>query len=121
MSKAGGMSISKAMGQWLGDTIDGAEYVTSKIEQARTAPKAVIQEMHAYSLALADEAGTLMDNIKEMSRWDRALAKPGRASGTRSADGRSPPLSPPSGNTGGKGLHRPPQQTQQSRASGAGK
>jgi hypothetical protein len=99
LAKAGSMSISRAMGDWLGDTIEAADYMAGLMEKARAAPKVVMQEMHAYALGLADETGALMDKVREDSRKARSAgdgsAKAGPASGRRA--------SPPSGNTGGKG------------------
>jgi hypothetical protein len=89
LAKAGGMSISKAMGEWLGDTIEAAEFTAQKMEQARAAPKIVMREMHAYALGLADETGQLMDQLREKGRAERS--------------GAARPTLPPSSNTGGKG------------------
>lgn len=96
LAKGSGMSISRAMGDWLGDTIEAAEFMATKIEQARAAPKIVMQEMHAYALGLADETGAMMDKLREKGRADRAgLARDARSGG--------PALLPPASNTGGKG------------------
>lgn len=94
LSKAGSMSISKAMGEWLADTVEAAEFMATKMEQARAAPKVVMREMHAYALGLADETGALMDQLREKGRAERSGAA--RAS------------LPPSGNTGGKGTKSTP-------------
>lgn len=95
LAKGSGMSISKAMGEWLGDTLEAAEFMATKIEQARAAPKIVMQEMHAYALGLADETGALMENMRRKGSEARMGASAARPSG---------PLDrPPSSNTGGKG------------------
>jgi hypothetical protein len=91
LAQAGSMSISRAMGEWLGDTIEAAEFTAQKMEQARAAPKVVMREMHAYALGLADETGALMDRIRQEGEQ------------RRSAGGARPAPSPPSSNTGGKG------------------
>ena len=85
LAKAGSMSLSRAMGEWLGDTVDAAQFMAEKMEQARAAPKIVMREMHAYALGLADETGALMERMKKEGR------RPGRA-GKRSAarPGRGP-------------------------------
>lgn len=103
MAKAGNMSISKAMGEWLGDTLDAAEFMAQKMEQARAAPRLVMAEMHAYALGLADETGDFIQKMKDMGKEDRQRAV-GRASGTRG--GADP--APPSSNTGGKGTRERP-------------
>lgn len=91
------MSISKAMGEWLGDTLDAAQFMALKMEQARAAPKLVMAEMHAYALGLADETGDFIEKMKEMGKEDRRRVGMARAA-VPAAD-----LIPPSGNTGGKG------------------
>lgn len=96
LAVAGKMSLSRAMGEWLGDTIEAAEFMATKMEQARAAPQVVMREMHAYALGLADETETLIQNMRNKGAEDRA-----RASEARTLGSRTP--SPPSGNTGGKG------------------
>lgn len=95
LAKAGNMSTGRAMAEWLGDTVEAAEYMASTMERARAAPKVVMREMHAYALGLSDETGQLMRDIAA------------KGSATRKASAAQPPLSssdplPPSSNTGGK-------------------
>ena len=83
------------MGDWLGDTLDAAEFMALNMEKARSAPRLVAQELHAYSLGLADEMGQVLKNIREKGSEGRGQAAP--------ADGlRRLTPSPPSSNTGGK-------------------
>jgi len=98
LSKAGGMSLSRAVGEWLADTVEAAEFMATKMEQARAAPGIVMREMHAYALGLADETGALMNKMKEKGREDRASVPASAGASARS----SAPI-PPSSNTGGKG------------------
>lgn len=97
LAKASGMSISRAMGEWLGDTLDAAEFTAVQVEKARTAPAKVARNLHAYTMAMAQEATDLLD---------RAAAKQGPAAGAgkRSAAPAAGPSAPfpPSSNTGGK-------------------
>lgn len=93
------MSISKAMGDWLADTVEAAQFMAEKMEQARAAPKVVMAEMHAYALGLADETGELINRIREKGRAGRSGSEAGAA-------GPALPR-PPSSNTGGKGTKRP--------------
>jgi len=102
MAKAGNMSISKAMGEWLGDTLDAAQFMALKMEQARAAPKLVMAEMHAYALGLADETGDFIEKMKEMGKEDR------RRVGMARAAVPDAELIPPSSNTGGKGTPSKP-------------
>lgn len=94
MAKAGGMSISRCMGEWLGDTLDAATFTAQKMEEARAAPRLVAREMHSYALGLMDETKQLMDTIGKGGR-----TRPGQAQPGLDAPGLS---SPPSCNTGGK-------------------
>ena len=90
------MSISRAMGEWLGDTLEAAEFLANKVEQARAAPGLVMRELQALALGTADELGTFMDQIRQKGVNERGVpAKRGRVAGSHP--------SPPSGNTGGKG------------------
>jgi hypothetical protein len=95
LSAASGMSISRAMGEWLGDTLDAVQFTAEKVEQARAAPKLVMQEMHAYALGLADETRAVLANAREGAAAAREKGRsPSRAVAAPS---------PPSSNTGGKG------------------
>ena len=96
LAKASNMSISRAMGEWLGDTLEAAEFLANKVEQARAAPGLVMRELQALALGTADELGTFMDQIRQKGVNERGVpAKRGRVAGSHP--------SPPSGNTGGKG------------------
>lgn len=112
LAKASGMSISRAMGEWLGDTVEAAEFMADKVEQARAAPGLVMREMHAYALGLADETTKLIDDVKQRGIQHRAntratvIAAGRRATEPQaSASARRHPT-PPSSNTGGKGQAR---------------
>lgn len=96
MAKAGNMSTGRAIAEWLGDTVEAAEYMAQTMERARAAPKLVVREMHAYALGLADETGSLMRQLAEKGAADRA------AGGKRSAPTPTAAPFPPSCNTGGK-------------------
>lgn len=101
LAKAGGASLSKTMGDWLGDTVEAAEFMAEKIEQARAAPQIVMREMHAYAMGLADEMGVLIETARAKGREARA-GSAGAPVATRAESVRAGPI-PPSGNTGGKG------------------
>jgi len=91
LAKASGISLSRAMGEWLGDTIEAASFTADKVEQARAAPKIVMREMHAYALGLADETGALLDRVRQA-----------KAPGVGKRSATAGDLSPPPSNTGGK-------------------
>ena len=81
------------MGDWLGDTIDGAEFMAVNMEKARAAPRLVAQELHAYALGLSDEMGDIIKKMREKGAEDRG--KDASASSLR----HPTPTTPPS-NTG---------------------
>ena len=93
IAKATKMPVGRAMGEWLGDTIEAAQLMAEKLEQARAAPRLVMQEMHAYALGLADETGALLDKVRKEGQ----KAREGRAQADRPA--AAAPTTPPS-NTG---------------------
>lgn len=100
MADAGNMSVSRCMGDWLIDTLDAAEMITAKMEDAKVAPMRVLKEMRALVSGLGD---AVMDSEKDV-RQRRAEGRNGTG---RGADA---PLPPPS-NTG---VLVPPQSTAKS-------
>ncbi len=97
MSKASGMSMSRAMGEWLSDTSAAADHLASLLERARAAPGQIAREMHAFALGLADETGDVVEKMRQAGREARSS---GAAERTQAAGSSVPPSS----NTGGKGL-----------------
>jgi NTP pyrophosphatase (non-canonical NTP hydrolase) len=102
------MSTGKAMGEWLADTIDAAEFMASKMEQARATPKLVARELHSYALGLTDMTTELLDKMKKpkVTQIDgKRSAAVGETLGDFADDLKkraNAPLTPPSSNTGGK-------------------
>lgn len=104
IAKAANMPVGRAMGEWLGDTMDAANFMAETMEKARSAPALVAKELHAYALGLGDETQELMRTLREKSRapvGDKAKAEGGTTAG-RSARRSPGDRCPPSGNTGGK-------------------
>lgn len=90
MAAAGNMSTSRAMGEWLGDTAEGAEMIVLKMEEAKRAPLAVMRELQALVIGMSEAVDSDMQKV-------RALSGGGvRGAGRR----RSEPSVPPSSNTG---------------------
>lgn len=101
LGKAGNMSTGRAIADWLDDTLEAVDFMASKMEQARAAPKIVMREMHAYALALADETGDMMRQISAKGVADRAEAA-GRRGALAPLSAAAEAVAPPSCNTGGK-------------------
>jgi hypothetical protein len=96
-AKAGNISIGRAMGGWLQDTLQSAEFVSSAMERARESPRMVALEIDAYARGLADETGALMKRMKAAG-----AAAEGARSRDVAADASDGLQAPPPCNTGGK-------------------
>lgn len=98
IAKATGTPVGRAMGEWLGDTLDAAQHVAQLVENARAAPRQVAQQLHAYAHGLTDETGALLERIRKdpATRTARPSMR-GMPDGAAGAQ-----ASPPSCNTGGK-------------------
>lgn len=116
MAKAGNMPVGRCMAEWLGDTVDAAEFMAEKMEQARLAPKIVARELHSYAMGLSDITSDLMKTLGKTPKGAphaEAQAQRDTAGGALSgaldqADLLAKTtLTPPSSNTGGK-VPKPP-------------
>ena len=92
LAKGCRMSLGRAMGEWLEDTLEAVEFTVQKVEQARVAPKLVMREMHAYAQGLVDETGALMEKIR--ADGVKARVEGAAAPGTRSGAAAAAPLPP---------------------------
>ena len=91
MAEASGMSLGRCMGEWLDDTIEGVEFVTGKLREARDAPVRVIRELQAYSrgaLGALDEVSE--QAITEIRERRRGLTDGSRSGGGEAAAAPSP-------------------------------
>ena len=95
-----GVSVGRAMGDWLQDTLDAAQFMGQTVAKAREAPKVVAQELHAYALGLGDMTKDLLDDLREKSRQ-------GPGGGPRSAGGSARPLAAPDTPPSNTGVNRP--------------
>lgn len=103
MSEAAGISLGRCMGDWLTDTLDGAQFVAQKMEEAKRMPKTVMREFQAMASglheAISEEVGRLG------GQRDAALPRSGPGQTAKEAQAlieRSRRKVPPSSNTGGK-------------------
>lgn len=99
MAQITGGSISKCMGEWLGDTIEGAQFMVHTMAKAKTAPKMVIQEMQSFTVGMREELDQLLAKVRADEAASRKAA-PGSGD-ARAPRGRVPP-SPRSVIRGGK-------------------
>lgn len=94
------MPVGRAMGEWLADTIDAAQFMAQTLEKARQAPKLVAQELHAYALGIGDETGELLKKLRAGGQATVGRADAGAPHG-RPAAGQTPPS-----NTGVNTAHK---------------
>src|SRR3954449_6422659 len=95
IAQATGMSVGRAMGEWLQDTLDAAQFMGQTVEKAREAPRVVARELHAYALGLGDMTRDLLDDLAAKGR-----AADGRGDGGAMPRPAGARTTPPS-NTGG--------------------
>jgi hypothetical protein len=100
VAKAGNMPVGRAMGEWLGDTIDAVQFMAEKMEQARSAPALVARELHSYALGLTEETQGLMAHLRSKGRADRAQSQAQRPATGQPAAAKK--ATSPVSNTGGK-------------------
>lgn len=96
MASAGRMSMSRAMGDWLQDTVEAADFMAATLEKAKRMPSMATGELTGFAEAVTQQAQQILQSMAQ---------GPGRGgNGAASAAQRAPARhSPPSGNTGGKG------------------
>lgn len=108
MAEAAGLSLGRCMGDWLADTLDGAQFVAQKMVEAKKMPRTVMREFQAMAAGLHDVITEDMERMRDgatVSAARRGGAHPldGKASeATAALIARSRRQAPPSSNTGGK-------------------
>lgn len=55
MAELLGVSLSRAMGDWLGDTAEAAQLVTVKLREAKQAPQRVLRELEGVAIRARDD------------------------------------------------------------------
>lgn len=101
MAEAGNMSVSRCMGEWLADTVDGAQFVANKMREARAAPLTVMREFQAMAAGFQEEVASTLQTLRTDKKAE-ARRSPAEHSG------RSGAALPPASNTGVKVPHSPP-------------
>ena len=80
LADASGLSVGKAMGEWLQDTLEAVESMADLMEKARSQPKLVARQLQGYALGITDLTNELMEDLRK----------------------RPMTVTPPVSNTGGK-------------------
>lgn len=87
MAEAGNMSVSRAMGEWLGDTAEAAELIVLKMEEAKKAPMAVMREMQAMIAGMSDQVDMDMEKLRQTAGAVRVAARRSAAAAPSSNTG----------------------------------
>jgi hypothetical protein len=64
MAAAAGIPLGRAMADWLQDTMEGAQFVAAKMEQARATPRQVMLEFRGLSVGLTEEADKVLEHLR---------------------------------------------------------
>lgn len=64
MGEVTSLPVGRCMGEWLADTLEGAEFLTAQLLKAREAPRQVIREMRQMALGSADEMAGLLEQMR---------------------------------------------------------
>jgi hypothetical protein len=91
LAEASGTSISRAMGDWLDDTRDGAAFMAETVRKAREAPRVVARELHAYALGLSEMTGDLLEEIRQKGRAEPAGGARPAGAALPARPGKTPP------------------------------
>lgn len=82
LARVTGVSRSKALGEWLADTVDAAKSMTELMRKARQSPRMFAAEMQGYALGLTDLTSQLVSDVREMSKNMPKTELPPRMSNT---------------------------------------
>lgn len=107
MAQSGGVSLGRCMGDWLADTLDGAQFVAQKMAEAKTMPRTVMREMQAITAGLHEVVSDQVSKGAGQRGAHAPGARGGPMDGTAaqfiaSLSAKSARRAPPSSNTGGK-------------------
>jgi len=87
MSEVSGLSVGRCIGDWCGDTVEGAAMITKKLAEAREAPARVMREFHQLALGMADEVRQVQDRLRVEAARKASGGGTERGSGSREAAG----------------------------------
>jgi len=102
MADVSGVSVGRSIGDWLSDTVQGAEAMVELIEMAKAQPLKAAAQVHAAAVKANSLTTELMRKLStegEAGPAQRGPACGDTASGNADFEGDTPPYS----NTGGKG------------------
>ena len=63
-----GVSLGRAIGDWLSDTFEAAEMVTAKMQKAKTDPVRVIRELQLLAEGSIDTAEDVIERLRGLEK-----------------------------------------------------
>jgi hypothetical protein len=106
-----GVSVGKAMGEWLTDTLDGVNAMVQLLAKAKRAPHLAVRQLSGYAMGLSELTSELLEEVRRDSKAGKVAgggpaSVPAKRGGGGAATGRPAVRkrtpTPPVGNTGGK-------------------
>ncbi len=67
MAEVSGLSVGRCIGEWCADTVEGAQFVTQKVHEARKKPRLVMREMSGMARGLLDEISQVQSEVRKGS------------------------------------------------------
>ena len=71
-----GVSLGRAIGDWLSDTFEAAEMVTAKMQKAKTDPVRVIRELQLLAEGSIDTAEDVIERLRSLEKSYRTPFTP---------------------------------------------
>lgn len=107
LADATGVSVSKAMGDWLADTLEGVDAMAKLIGQAKGDTLKAARNMSAYAESLTLSGAEALDGLLKVAEHHKKAAQlemqvRETASQAMRKAGRAAGVTPPVSNTGGK-------------------
>lgn len=99
MSDVSGLSVGRCIGDWLSDTVEGAEAMIELMEMAKAQPFRAASQVHAAAV----KANSMTFELMQRLSADDDGSATGRACAGRGGEPSSAGDTPPYSNTGGKG------------------
>jgi hypothetical protein len=63
LAEFSGVSVGRAMGEWLAEQLQAVEYMALRMQEARSAPREAAQMLHLYAAGSADAARELVERV----------------------------------------------------------
>jgi len=99
MADVSGVSVGRSIGDWLSDTVEGAEAMVELIEMAKAQPLKAAAQVHAAAV----KANSMTFELMQKLSGDDTGPTTGQAGAARGCGPVSSGDTPPVSNTGGKG------------------